>query len=116
MEPDLEPATQSQIRRYLAILEANDLDPVTYKELVEMGKNDTYLYTCTCRSYLHYGWCLHTCLMAFAQGIIRRFPKTLDPTPIGAHVKKKLKRSRGGGGGTAGRPKKAKGGESRLTY
>ena len=91
-----DPDECTAVHRLLDVLAGNDLDPISFRTL-KSRKPSMGLLKCDCVDYLHYGWCLHTCAYAFERGIIRKYPKYMDPKGLVRGPRK------------PGQPRKAKG-------
>ena len=68
----------------------------------DLDLDDVPLYSCTCENYMHYAWCIHVNLRAFADGIMLDYPTLLDPRKIKAVGKGRACTA------TMGRPAKAR--------
>jgi hypothetical protein len=82
-----------------SMLVQNELDPIPFRDLLRRSPAES-IVICDCSTYLHYGWCAHSCAYAMDRGIIRGFPKRMDPRSLSSVPLK------------CGAPKKAKGGKS----
>ena len=70
-------------------------------EFIEEPEKAEFL-SCSCENYMHYAWCLHVNLQAFAHDIMQDYPPLLNPKKIQA-----IKAGRACTA-TSGRPTKAK--------
>lgn len=92
------PDVAAAVKNLLRMLADAGLEPIEFDDLVKIPENRS-LMTCDCPVYMHYGWCHHSCSVAFDRGIISSYPIRMDPTGL-----MKVK--------TSGAPRKAKGGEA----
>ena len=64
-------------------------------ELIKKGEK---FYSCSCHTYMHYSFCLHSCVYSMVKKLIIGYPPTLDPRKINPNA----------GIGNLGRPAKVR--------
>ena len=49
-------------------------------KLIKEGK--TCFYSCSCSDFMHYAFCVHSCVMAMTKQLVTGYPPTLDPRRV----------------------------------